>query len=656
LIKDTGIGISAEGQKRLFRSFSQVDASDTRKYGGTGLGLAICKELVQLMGGEIGVESCADRGSTFWFTAVFESLTAEEEENIPPRKNPRVEIAALAGKKLLVVDDNTTNRKVVRLQAKAWGMEVDEAQTGTIALAILRLAAVLGKPYDLALLDMQMPEMTGEMLARQIRSEADIAATRLIMMTSLDDVDLMARLREIGLDGYFLKPIVASRLLDGLLEVIEKTSPSRAEGEASSASSRLQEIATPVESEIPTAAIAGQILVVEDTPVNQKVVLNQLRLLGYEADCANDGREALAQWEQGHYALIFMDCQMPVMDGYRATQILRQREGEEGQTIIIGLTAYAMKGDREKCLEAGMDDYLAKPVSKDDLAAMLEKWISSATCQPTPVPRASTNNRQPLIDQEQLDGITDGDREFQEELLRSFVDDARIDLEEAKQALKERDMLNLERKIHRIKGAAANLAITELSQVSATLERQARANQLENPDRLLAEIERLIEEVRQYLSNTNNEQSTSGATPTIPPRGAHPPYQGGNQRGDGNAHQDTNNQQPTTNNQNIIDREFLQSISGGDRNFEIDLLNSFAIDIETELQIAKVAFKQENYPDLVQHGNSFKGAAESLAVGLIPDLAIQLVESASQENREAIALTLQEIEQVLNHVKLELDS
>ncbi|MGK7928663.1 MAG: response regulator [Spirulina sp.] len=684
-MKDTGIGISAEGQKKLFHSFSQVDASNTRKYGGTGLGLAICKELVQLMGGEIGVESVPDRGSTFWFTAVFEALTPEEEQSIPPRKDVQASLAVLAGKKLLVVDDNATNRKVVRLQAQAWGMEVDEAQNGTMALAILRLAVVLGKPYDLALLDMQMPEMTGEMLGQQIRNEAEIARSRLILMTSLDHLDLVSRVREIGFDGYLLKPIVASRLFNCLLEVVE--------GASGSAIAPPDLLLSPRGGEIPSfdTAIAGKILVVEDTPVNQKVVLNQLRLLGYEADCANDGREALQRWEAGHYDLIFMDCQMPVMDGYQATQVLRQREGNECHTIIVGLTAYAMKGDREKCLDAGMDDYLSKPVSKNDLSTILEKWLFneqlSMNNEQLTISHANSNSQvltpdaSSLIDREQFDAITDGDREFQIELLQSFLDGAWQDLSHIKQALAADDLPALEQKAHRIKGAAANLAITELSSTAAVLEQQARDDRLENPHRLLAEIEGFIEEVQQFLEATlishqspvTSHQAVLKPEPEsgfksawgmarsprhIQPSKTHFPE--GSPVFSVTSHQspvigpETHNPQPTTHNP-LIDRELLQTISGGDLEFEVELLNSFLTDIEREWQATKAAFEAENYADLIQRANSFKGAAESVAVGLISDLAVRLIAGASQQDRETLAAVMRELDQVLHRVKIELE-
>ncbi|MEM9539703.1 MAG: PAS domain S-box protein [Cyanobacteria bacterium P01_E01_bin.42] len=632
-IEDTGIGISAEGQKKLFQSFSQVDASNTRKYGGTGLGLAICKELVQLMDGEIGVESIPDRGSKFWFTAVFEALTPEEQAEIPLPASVALCPSALAGKKLLVIDDNATNRKVACLQAKAWGMEVDEAQSGTVALAILRLAAVLKKSYDFALIDMQMPEMTGDELGRQIRSEPELDRTRLIMMTSLDDVDLMSRWREIGFSGYFLKPIVASRLLRCLLEVTEQ-SPARVISEDAA-------VLSPEAAEIAPALITGKILVVEDALVNQKVVLNQLRLLGYEANFAHNGREALASWETGNYDLIFMDCQMPVMDGYQAVQSLRQREGEERHTIVVGLTAYALKGDREKCLDAGMDDYLAKPVSKNDLAAMLEKWLPlSVTSHQSPVtshPQQPTTNNQ-LINLEQLDAITDGDLEFQAELLQSFLEDARVDVLQAKQALQDKKPDVLGQKVHRIKGAAANLAITELAHISAVLETQARENQFENPDRLLAKMEELIEEVHQFLETMLVSHQSPVTSHQLPVTSHQLPVTS-----------------PTTNNP-LINREFLQSLSGGDREFEVELLHSFLNDIETELQQAKVALESERYTELVQRGNSFKGAAESLGVGAIPNLSERLLEEVSHRDREAISIVLAEIERILEQIQIELEN
>ncbi|MGK7905015.1 MAG: PAS domain S-box protein, partial [Hormoscilla sp.] len=426
-VRDTGIGIPKAARKKLFKSFSQVDASTTRKYGGTGLGLAICKQLITLMGGEIGIESEEGVGSTFWFTIATECGSPVSEETID------FPTEVITGKKLLVVDDNATNRQVVRLFATSWGMEVSEAEDGQSALTALRDAATEGKPYEVALLDMQMPQMNGEMLGQLIGNEPALAQTKLILLTSLDGGDIADRVRKIGFVGYLLKPIKESSLYDCLMSSL--VSKSEVVGST-------QSDASDREHHVPQNfhAVKIKIILVEDTPINQKVVLNQLRQLGVEADCVNNGQEFLDTIEQEWYEIVLMDCQMPVLDGYQATRLLREREGDERHAVVIGLTANAMKGDREKCLAAGMDDYLSKPVSMSDLSAVISRWLPLEAKEPIPDSDSpvDSEDRSP-VDSERLEEITRGDEEFKLELLQEFVEDAFTDLEELQTALLAKD-------------------------------------------------------------------------------------------------------------------------------------------------------------------------------------------------------------------------
>jgi len=369
-VHDTGIGIPAEVQHRLFQSFSQADSSTTRKYGGTGLGLAISKQLVGLMGGRIGVESEAGRGSTFWFTARFEKQTGEP-------KPARLAASDLINLRVLVVDDNATNRQILRHQIFAWKMQKGSAASGYEALKILREAAAKGEAYDLALLDMQMPEMDGMTLAKAIKAEPAISRTRLIMLTSLGHRFGAEELKAVGLDAYLIKPVKQSRLFDCLVDVMGSERVAGAFVEAPEAPAARGTSATPFP--------RMHVLVAEDNQVNQKIAAAQLKKLGCTVDLVANGREVLEALPQRDYAVVFMDCQMPEMDGYEATRAIRAREGDPEHRCrwtapvrVIAMTANAMQGDREKCLDAGMDDYLPKPIREPELRAALARVVPAA--------------------------------------------------------------------------------------------------------------------------------------------------------------------------------------------------------------------------------------------------------------------------------------
>ncbi len=359
---DQGIGISPENQQKLFSPFTQVDASTTRKYGGTGLGLAICKELVSLMGGEIGVESQLGQGAKFWFTVPFQ----KQSQPLAPHK----ELGNLRGLRLLVVDDNATNRKVVRHQAANWGVKVDEADSAAAAMIALKSANSQNMPYPLVLVDMQMPETDGMTLGKQIKADAELANIPLIMLTSTNQRDEVKRALKIGFAAYLVKPVKASKLFDTMITVLSSESEPEQTKEH-------QAVKTPNITSEP-ALHKLKILLAEDNFVNQKVALKQLENLGYKADVAANGEEVLKLLEQIPYDLILMDCQMPIMDGFEATRRIKSREENSfpgsRRPVVVAMTANAMKEDREKCLEAGMDDYISKPVSKEKLSAMLAHW------------------------------------------------------------------------------------------------------------------------------------------------------------------------------------------------------------------------------------------------------------------------------------------
>ena len=369
-IKDTGVGIPEDVQAKLFQAFTQADNSTTRRFGGTGLGLAISKQLVEMMGGQIGVRSESGKGSTFWFNAQLEKQLG------PGEAPPSIYVRDLFDLRVLVVDDNATNRQILRHQLYAWKMQKGSAANGYEALDLLRTAVADGKPYDLALLDMQMPEMDGMTLAKAIKSEPSIAGTRLIILTSMGHMHSQEELDAAGVDAYLVKPVKQSRLFDCLVNVLGRAA---AEHAFSHHPHDARDTAAAPAAAEPAALRKTRILLAEDNIVNQKVALAQLKGLGFAADAVSNGFEVLSALKQVPYDIIFMDCQMPEMDGYEASRMIRQAELSptpwKAPIHIVAMTANAMTGDREKCLAAGMDDYLSKPVRKPELRAALLKWI-----------------------------------------------------------------------------------------------------------------------------------------------------------------------------------------------------------------------------------------------------------------------------------------
>jgi signal transduction histidine kinase/DNA-binding response OmpR family regulator len=353
-VRDTGIGVPETVQGRLFQAFMQADGSTTRKYGGTGLGLAICRLLVEMMGGEIGVQSADGRGSTFWFTARFEKQS-------DPSSRRRGTSAVLAARRVLIVDDNATSRAILRQQIAAWGMEGDAVSDAAQALIALREAASCNRPFDVVVIDRQMPGTNGMQLAARIKGDAAIAGVPLIMMTSLGDRDT-AGLREAGILLRLTKPVKPVQLHEAFVNVLDRTGV------------RSELVPSAPEAAVTPSASGIRILLAEDNTVNQRVVLLQLRRLGYVADAVSNGLEAVKALERVAYDIVLMDCQMPELDGYEATRSIREREGAQTHTPIVAMTAHALAGDRQKCLDAGMDDYITKPVRVTELSAIVARW------------------------------------------------------------------------------------------------------------------------------------------------------------------------------------------------------------------------------------------------------------------------------------------
>lgn len=486
-VTDTGIGISSSDQNKLFQSFSQVDASMTRQYGGTGLGLVICKQLVELMGGEIGVESVVGVGSTFWFTVAFQPPT--QLVSLDARRLATASLAvpvALSQLKLLIVSDHEHTYQAVRSLTSSWGMVADVATNSTAALDAL-LSAAPEKPYDVVIIDWQTNN-SGEPIIPMIRANASLASTKLIILTTQQQ-GAVAEWTSFAVSGCLIKPIRASRLFDSLASACGKddygTSLTATEGQIK-----------------PNPNSSLKILLVEDHPVNQMVILNQLEILGYQADWVENGQEAIAKLQTQNYDIVLMDCQMPVLDGYEATQALRRSEGTSRHTIVIALTAHALPADREKCLAAGMDDYLTKPIAQEALGETIARWSRTISSEDddTPATIAPNMDNSPL-DLQRLNSLSRGKVAFQQRLVQTFVDNAFPGVEQIRRAILDNDYQTIEQQAHRLKGASANVGVLIMPDVAAQLERQARDKKLEGATELLDSMENQLQQVNLYLKN-----------------------------------------------------------------------------------------------------------------------------------------------------------
>jgi two-component system, sensor histidine kinase and response regulator len=359
-VQDSGIGIPADRQKKIFNRFTQADGSTTRKYGGTGLGLAISHQLVELMGGEISLESEVEVGTTFYFTAIF-------EKQLNPTPINLGEPVDLENLHVLAIDDNATNRMVISKMLSSFGCRIETATGGEDGLAQMHAAFEQGDPYQVVLLDMQMPEMDGETTARMIKSDPDLAEIEVVILTSMGQRGDASKFEEIGCAGYLLKPIRQQQLFDALLAIVGKSLPHLNQGQRQR---HLITRHTLAEHQRQSALI----LLAEDNPVNCKLAVTLLNKAGYSTDTVETGRQVIELLQHKQYDLILMDVQMPDMDGFEATRQIRQNETGETHIPVIAMTAHAMKGDRERCLEAGMDDYLSKPLDSQKLLSVIEYW------------------------------------------------------------------------------------------------------------------------------------------------------------------------------------------------------------------------------------------------------------------------------------------
>jgi two-component system, sensor histidine kinase and response regulator len=473
-VSDTGIGISPEQRSRLFESFSQADASTSRRFGGTGLGLAISAQLARLMGGEIGVEGQVGRGSTFWFTTRFEKRPAEGLLSPVPRRD-------LGGLRVLVVDDNEANRRILHEQVVSWGMRNGTSEDGPQALEMLRLAAEAGEPYDLAMVDMRMPGMDGVELTRAVKADPVLSSTRVVLLTSIGE-DIAREAREAGVEAYLTKPVRQSQLYDCLTTIggiYERMDDEHTHTPAAGDEQGLE------------GKKGARVLLAEDNLVNQKVAVRMVEKLGYDVDVASDGVEAVEALSRRPYAAILMDIQMPEMDGYEATAEIRRREGTTTRTPIIAMTANALEGDRDKALAAGMDDYVPKPVKLETLGAVLQRWVS--VVEQAGVETSSPIGFEDSLDQDVVATLRsieqEGEPGFVADLAEMFLRDAETRIDKLREAADSSEFGSIERTAHSLKGSCSNMGAAKMAAICASLEEVAASRGLGMTDKLLERLE-----------------------------------------------------------------------------------------------------------------------------------------------------------------------
>jgi two-component system sensor histidine kinase/response regulator len=512
-VTDTGIGINPNTQAKLFRPFVQADSSTTRKYGGTGLGLSISKQLVELMGGRIGVRSIEGQGSTFWCTARFQKQADSPRAILPT--------GDLTGKRVLIVDDNESNRLILHNLVSGWGMVDDLAEDAESALRRIAEAKQRGRPYDLAILDVIMPGKDGLQLARELQNHPAGSGIRLVVMTSMLQRGHAEQARHAGAMGYLPKPIRHDELRDCLRTVLGLP-----EGQAAK-DTRTGSVVPQLVTRHMVAENAQhrRILVVEDNIVNQKLTVRMVEKLGYKPDVVENGEEALTALAKGDYAVILMDCQMPVMDGFETTRCIREREAlvasrdspdgsanrsdmvpQSTQHIpIIAVTANAMQGDRERCLATGMDDYLAKPIKLDELRSALARWVSALpdvriSGKQIPIP-TTTDPTRGIFDPAKMYQNIGGDSALFAQLVRLFLDRHQIMLADIRTALADADSISVERMAHTFKGTAGNLCASEVALTAGRLEAVGRLNALHDAPPVYAQLELEVARLVQILES-----------------------------------------------------------------------------------------------------------------------------------------------------------
>ncbi len=550
-ISDTGIGLLADQQERLFKPFAQADSSTSREYGGTGLGLAICKQLTEIMGGQIGVSSTPGTGSTFWFTVQLEKQPIDRQALVKPCED-------LKGLHVCIVDDNPTSQMLLKHYVEVWEMRSQTASDGQSALAKIRQAVEGNDPFDIVLIDRQMPGMDGMELGAAIKNDPNLSRNRLVLLTDLAQRGEARTAKSSGFDAYLTKPIQFNQLFQALRRVIGEPADSLETDSPSEPSLITRHSATEA-----LARSQKKILLAEDNLVNQKVAVRMLAKLGYQADVVGNGNEAIEALEGTPYNLVLMDCMMPGMDGFEATRRIREREasdrkreasGEQSNPHtpprtshipIIAMTANAMKGDRKQCLEAGMDDYVPKPVKIEELDAVLQRWIprqQETRCEASLVPPsgdtygedqkhkgnlvdqdsscvvpdegAETNDepsitltgptpyedaldRDVLTELQDLDG--EADPGFLNSVIEQFLQDAPSHLFRIREAVERADPEAVAMTAHAFKGSCQSMGAKPLAHLCSKLEQKGQAGTIEGSVAMLPRLEAEIERVRAAL-------------------------------------------------------------------------------------------------------------------------------------------------------------
>jgi len=493
-VRDTGIGINADQQSQLFDKFSQADTSTTRKYGGTGLGLSICKKLVELMGGEIGIDSEIGQGSTFWFTLPL--LNAQAVESTP------VYNTEIQNEKVLIVDDNETNLELMHQLHKIWKIPHKLVDNASSALEELKQATQQNSPYSMAILDMHMPDIDGVELCQLIQTSPQITPLKLIMASSQAQRGDALKMKEVGFQGYLTKPIQQSELFDVLLKVsgLKETS---------------SEFVTRHSTKGP-AQFKAHILVVEDNPTNQLVIEGLLRTLGITVDLAGNGAEAITALQNvSKHDLVFMDCQMPILDGYQATEKIRSENTGIIKTDIpiIAMTANAMAGDKQKCLDAGMNDYLSKPIDPEKVINMLKKWLPNdeANALSSDVDDSmKTDNKGDrkgdndsiIFDYDDMSARLMNDPDLMKAVAEIFYQDTAEQLEELNAAIENKNVMSSAAIIHKIKGAAANVGGKRVATLAFNMELAAKADNIIDLQDNIAQLEREFNSLKLAMEQT----------------------------------------------------------------------------------------------------------------------------------------------------------
>jgi len=483
-VADTGIGIPAEKQSLIFEAFAQADGSTTRNYGGTGLGLAICTRLAGLMDGRIWVESTVGAGSTFHFTARLELARTERAPSVPAYP------AELLHLPVVVVDDNAANRRILLDMTKGWGMRSLAAESGSAALEAMQQADSNGAAFRLAIIDSRMPEMGGFELAERIKRDPRLSGTMIMMLTSAGLRGEAARCRELGIAAYLLKPIRKSELLSAILTVLGQASANSVPALVTRHSSR-------------EALKTIRILVAEDNPINQTVIMRMLEKMGHLPTLAGNGQEALSMLQSGAFDLVFMDVQMPEMDGLTATRKIRESEMQTGSHIpIIAMTAHAMKGDKERCLEAGMDAYITKPVSSAGIEEMIAGIFiaehKTHVLVPIAEPRRSSSAWDPAKALEKVDG----DEPLLRELIQIFLEEIPQQLANLQQAIETSDFDKVERTAHRLNGELRCLGLTDAADNAREIERLGEEHAIQPAAKLFSNFKDQLYTIASAMRDT----------------------------------------------------------------------------------------------------------------------------------------------------------